>query len=141
MIGSSYAFTGATGPSLATANAAGNLSSVNKYEMYKNSGRQNSQAAAVQKPPRAMQHRLNNFFQYGQQQRKSNSKLAGVPGQAPYQPQNPPLMGSAGATHGGGDPRSGAGATSAAPDGAHAPGQSASAASGQTAQGNTAQGQ
>lgn len=86
MIGSSYAFTGGTTPGISTLNPApANFSAINKYEMYKNSGRQNSQAAAAHKPPRGMQHRLNNFFPQGQPQRKSNSKLAGGAGQAHFQ--------------------------------------------------------
>jgi hypothetical protein len=53
----------------------------------------------MHKPPRTTQHRFNNFFQYGgQPQRKSNSKLAGVPSQAQYQPQNSSVITGPGAT-------------------------------------------
>lgn len=143
LIGSSYAFTGATGSGLGSVNPASvNLSTGNKHEIYKQSGRQNSQVAAVHKPPRTMQHRFNNFFQYGQQQRKSNSKLAGVPSQSQYQPQNPPtIVSNAGGVLGGANARAGSGAqaTAGAPEGA--PGAAPSSSGGPTEQPNAAQGQ
>jgi len=70
MIGSSYAFAAGNSGSGSNANpqVSTTLSSINKYDMYKNSGRQYQQVPLAQKPPRAVHHRLNNFFQYSQQQ-------------------------------------------------------------------------
>lgn len=105
MIGSSYAFAaGNPGGSNVNPQATTTLSSVNKYDMYKNSGRQYQQVPLSQKPPRAVHHRLNNFFQYSQGQ-KNNSKLSA--GQ--YSQQNPQMASAAtaGSALGGADPRSG----------------------------------
>lgn len=44
--------------------------------MYKNSSRQHSQVTMPQKPPRAVQHRLNNFFQFSQQNQLPPNSVA-----------------------------------------------------------------
>ena len=91
-----------------------------------------------------MQHRFNNFFQYGQPQRKSNSKLAGVPSQSQYQAQNnnASTLGATGTNGalGGANARAGNG-TKDAPGSENVPGTGQSTTGGQAEQSNAAQGQ